>query len=92
MEHQFNDSGAKGLVILANMAAHAQDVIPHTGIEEVIITELGDMHAPLKGHDQCRGSLCKENGACLSHTSGRQFFPRHETGASFEIRTLPAGQ
>ncbi|MBK8971501.1 MAG: AMP-binding protein [Hahellaceae bacterium] len=48
MEHQFNDSGAKGLVILANMAAQAQDVIPHTGIEEVIITELGDMHTPLK--------------------------------------------
>jgi len=43
MEHQFNDSGAKALVILANMAAEAQEVIPHTGIERVIVTELGDM-------------------------------------------------
>jgi long-chain acyl-CoA synthetase len=48
MEHQFNDSGAKALVVLANMASQAQEVIPHTGIESVIITELGDMHATVK--------------------------------------------
>ncbi len=48
MEHQFNDSGAKALVVLANMAAAAQEVLPHTGIETVIVTELGDMHSPLK--------------------------------------------
>lgn len=48
LEHQFNDSGAKALVVLANMAAVAQEVIPHTGIEHVIVTELADMHSPLK--------------------------------------------
>jgi long-chain acyl-CoA synthetase len=48
MEHQFNDSGAKALVILANMADNAEKVLPHTGIEHVIVTELADMHKPLK--------------------------------------------
>lgn len=43
MEHQFNDSGAKALVVLENMASQAQEVIPHTGIETVIIARLGDM-------------------------------------------------
>jgi long-chain acyl-CoA synthetase len=48
MEHQFNDSGAKALVVLANMAKGVQEVLPHTGIETVIITEIADMHGPLK--------------------------------------------
>lgn len=48
MEHQFNDSGAKALVVLANMAANAEQVLPQTGIEHVIVTELADMHSPLK--------------------------------------------
>ncbi|OZG73503.1 long-chain fatty acid--CoA ligase [Hahella sp. CCB-MM4] len=48
MEHQFNDSGAKALVVLANMAATAEEVLPHTGIETVIVTEIADMHSPLK--------------------------------------------
>jgi long-chain acyl-CoA synthetase len=48
MEHQFKDSGARALVLLANMAANAQDVLPRTGIRHVIITELADLHPPLK--------------------------------------------
>jgi len=48
MEHQFNDSGAKALVSLANMAHLAEQVLPKTGIKTVIITEVGDMLAPLK--------------------------------------------
>lgn len=48
MEHQFNDSGAKALVVLANMAENAEKVLPHTSIEHVIITEVADMHSPLK--------------------------------------------
>ncbi|WP_404362330.1 AMP-binding protein [Marinobacter sp.] len=48
MEHQFNDSGAKALVILANMADNAEKVLPSTGIEHVIVTEIADMHSPLK--------------------------------------------
>ena len=48
MEHQFNDSGAKALVVLANMAYNAEKVLPHTSIEHVIVTEIADMHSPLK--------------------------------------------
>ncbi len=48
MEHQFNDSGAKALVCLANMAHLAQDVLPRTGIKHVVVTEVGDMLPALK--------------------------------------------
>lgn len=48
MEHQFNDSGVRALVILANMADNAEKVLPNTGIEHVIISEVADMHSPLK--------------------------------------------
>lgn len=44
MEHQFNDSGAKVLLILANMAHLAEAVVPKTGITKVLVTELADMH------------------------------------------------
>ena len=43
MEHQFNDSGAKALVCLANMAHLAEQVVPKTGVKHVIVTEVGDM-------------------------------------------------
>lgn len=48
MEHQFNDSGAKALVCLANMAHLAEEVLPKTGIRTVVVTEVGDMLPPLK--------------------------------------------
>ncbi|MBS7689867.1 long-chain fatty acid--CoA ligase [Pseudomonas lalucatii] len=48
MEHQFNDSGAKALVCLANMAHLAEQVVSKTGVKTVIVTEVGDMLAPLK--------------------------------------------
>ena len=43
LEHQFNDSGAKALVCLANMAHLVEQVLPKTGIKHVIVTEVGDM-------------------------------------------------
>ncbi|WP_193075445.1 long-chain-fatty-acid--CoA ligase FadD1 [Pseudomonas sp. FME51] len=48
MEHQFNDSGAKALVCLANMAHLAEEVVPKTGVKHVIVTEVADMLPPLK--------------------------------------------
>ncbi|GLK89529.1 long-chain-fatty-acid--CoA ligase FadD1 [Pseudomonas turukhanskensis] len=48
MEHQFNDSGAKALICLANMAHLAEAVLPKTGVKHVIVTEVGDMLPPLK--------------------------------------------
>jgi long-chain acyl-CoA synthetase len=43
MEHQFNDSGAKALVCLANMAHLAEQVVPKSGIKHVIVTEVADL-------------------------------------------------
>jgi long-chain acyl-CoA synthetase len=43
MEHQFNDSGAKAIIILANFASVLEKVLPHTpALEHVIISEIGD--------------------------------------------------
>lgn len=46
--HQFNDSGAKALVVSAVVAANVEKVIPQTGIKEVIVTGLADLHSPVK--------------------------------------------
>lgn len=48
MEHQFNDSGAKALICLANMAHLAEEVQPKTGIRHVVVTEVGDMLPTVK--------------------------------------------
>lgn len=42
-EHQFKDSGAVALVVLANFAKPLEEVIPKTAIKHVIVTELGDL-------------------------------------------------
>lgn len=44
MAHQFNDSGAKLLVVYAGMAAKALRVMTRTPIERVLVTDLGDLH------------------------------------------------
>ena len=43
MEHQFKDSGAKAIVILANFASNLEKIIAKTDIKHVIVTEIGDM-------------------------------------------------
>ncbi|WP_428241633.1 AMP-binding protein [Gynuella sp.] len=48
MEHQFNDSGAKVLIVYAGMAAQALRVKPKTGIQKIIVTEIADLHSPFK--------------------------------------------
>jgi len=48
MEHQFNDSGAKALVVLANFADKVAEVLPKTGIKHVVTTQVGDVHTGLK--------------------------------------------
>tara|TARA_B100000767_G_scaffold272690_1_gene300976 strand:- start:546 stop:2258 length:1713 start_codon:yes stop_codon:yes gene_type:complete len=42
--HQFNDSGAKILVALANSGDLLERVIPRTPVNQVVITELADLH------------------------------------------------
>lgn len=43
MKHQFMDSGAKAIVIVANFASYLEKVLPETQIEHIFLTELGDM-------------------------------------------------
>jgi long-chain acyl-CoA synthetase len=44
IEHQFQDSGVKALVVLANVAHTAAEVLQNTDIQQVIVTELADLH------------------------------------------------
>lgn len=48
IKHQLNDSGAKALVVLANIAKSAAAIIKETQVEQVIVTELADLHTPFK--------------------------------------------
>jgi long-chain acyl-CoA synthetase len=43
MQHQYKDSGAKAIVILANFADKLENIIKNTAIKKVIITEVGDL-------------------------------------------------
>lgn len=49
MEHQFRDSGATAIVIVANFASNLEKIISKTDIKHVIITQLGDMLGGVKG-------------------------------------------
>lgn len=42
MQHQFKDSGAKAIVILANFGSHLEKILANTDIKHIIITEIGD--------------------------------------------------
>lgn len=48
VKHQLQDSGAKALVVLANIAHNAAEVVGDTDVQHVIVTELADLHSPLK--------------------------------------------
>ncbi len=48
MKHQFIDSGAKAIVILANFADKLESILADTSIETVITTEIGDALPTLK--------------------------------------------
>jgi len=50
MEHQFKDSGATAIIILANFAHNLQNILANTNIETIIVTELGDLLGGVKGH------------------------------------------
>lgn len=42
MKHQFNDSGAKAIIILAQFAHLLESILPETKIENVLVTQVGD--------------------------------------------------
>lgn len=49
MEHQFKDSGACAIVIVANFASNLEKILSKTKIKHVIVTGLGDMLGGVKG-------------------------------------------
>ncbi len=44
LTHQLNDSGAKALVVLSNVATVANQVVGDTAVESVIVTDIADLH------------------------------------------------
>ena len=50
MRHQFKDSGAKAIVILANYANLLEGVIKDTDIKHVVVTQIGDQLPFVKKH------------------------------------------
>ena len=48
MTHQFNDSGADALIVLANFAKNVELALPKTKIKHLIVTEIGDQLGGLK--------------------------------------------
>lgn len=43
MRHQFKDSGAKAIVILANYGFNLEQIIKDTEIQSIVMTEIGDL-------------------------------------------------
>ncbi len=50
MQHQFKDSGAVAIVILANFAHNLEKILAQTDIKTVIVTEIGDLMGGMKKH------------------------------------------
>jgi len=46
---QLDDSGAKAIVVYAGMAHKLEPVLPESGLQQVIVTRIGDLHPGLKG-------------------------------------------
>jgi long-chain acyl-CoA synthetase len=49
MEHQFKDSGASAIVIVANFANNLEQIIKNIPAKHVIVTHMGDMLGAIKG-------------------------------------------
>ncbi|MFM2268379.1 MAG: long-chain-fatty-acid--CoA ligase FadD [Bacteroidota bacterium] len=49
MKHQFNDSGAKAIIIVENFAHNLEQILPETGIKTIIVASMGEMLGAMKG-------------------------------------------
>ena len=49
MEHQFKDSGAKGIIIAENFCANLEKILPNTEINTIITTSIGELLGSVKG-------------------------------------------
>lgn len=48
LKHQLNDSGAKALIVFAGCAKTFVKIQKQTSVEEVIVTNVADLHGPLR--------------------------------------------
>jgi len=49
MEHQFTDSGVKGIIIAENFAANLEKILDKTEIKTIITTSIGELLGAVKG-------------------------------------------
>ena len=49
MEHQFTDSGVKGIIIAENFAANLEKILDKTEIKTIITTSIGELLGTVKG-------------------------------------------
>ena len=64
MRHQFNDSGADVVVIVANFASNLEKIKTEIQAKHIIVTELGDLLGE-RGHRQSRGQARQKDGASI---------------------------
>ncbi|WP_412970819.1 AMP-binding protein [Glaciecola sp. MF2-115] len=57
MQHQFSDSGAKAIIILADLYPKLEAILSQTDIEQVIVTHATDLIAPEKSSEAPKGAL-----------------------------------
>ncbi|MEL6123870.1 MAG: AMP-binding protein, partial [Bacteroidota bacterium] len=48
MQHQFHDSGVKGIVIAENFCANLEKILPQTEIKTIITTTIGELLGVMK--------------------------------------------
>lgn len=48
LKHQICDADAKMLVVVANFASVAAEIVEQTNVEQVVVTQIADLHSPLK--------------------------------------------
>ncbi|WP_434777784.1 AMP-binding protein [Neisseria sp. Ec49-e6-T10] len=49
LEHQLKDSGATTIIVLENFANNLEQILEHTDIKNVVLTNVGDLLGTLKG-------------------------------------------
>lgn len=49
MTHQLKDSGAKGIIVLENLAHNLASIIDQTEVKEVIVSKMGDLLGSFRG-------------------------------------------
>lgn len=93
MKHQFKDSGAKAIVILANFAHLLEKVIDDTDIEHVIVTEIGDLFPTFK-KIMVNGAVkyIKKMVPPFNLPQAKSFLNAIEEGKAFDYKAVASSQ